>query len=115
VKTLPDGFESIENWVDDWSLSTQNTRWEKRLSSTPEEIISFYHAIVPHLDKILDYVDRSKFGELSEAGSRLYCLALMVAEISPNVELYDGNVNVPHSFEERRFIADHGDVVGYKK
>ena len=57
MKNLPDGFESIENWVDDWSLSTQNARWEKRLSSKPEEIISFYQAIVPHLENILDYVE----------------------------------------------------------
>ena len=115
MKSLPAGFEKIESWVDDWSLSTQNARWDKRLSSTPEGITAFYAAIVPYLDEILDYVDSFSLGELDQSGSRLYCLALMVAEIAPNVELYEGDVNVPYSFEERRFIADHGEFFGTEK
>lgn len=115
MNMLPAGFEKIENWVDDWSLPTQNTRWDKRLSSTPEEITAFYDAIVPYLDKILDYVDKFSLGDLDRPSSRLYNLALMVAEIAPNVELYEGNVNVPFSFEEKRFIAEHGEIAGSEK
>jgi hypothetical protein len=109
---LPEGFEALQSWVSDWSLPTQNARWDKRLTSTSEEIQAFYAAVLPHLEAILNYADGFALGELPEEGARLYHLALMLSEIAPNVELYAGDPNVPHSFAERRFIADHGETVG---
>ena len=106
---LPGGFEDLEDLVEDWAMPTQNKRWDKRLASSREELIDFYQALLPHIEEILDHVDRFKIGQLPEDSARLFDLALMLAEISPNVELYDGDPNVPHSFEERRFVAVHGD------
>ena len=106
---LPEGFENLSTWVAEWSHATQNKRWDKRLASSREELIDFYQALLPHIEEILDHVDRFKIGQLPEDSARLFDLALMLAEISPNVELYDGDPNVPHSFEERRFVAVHGD------
>jgi hypothetical protein len=105
---LPEGFETLETWASEWAMSTQNTRWDKRLASTREELIAFYQAVQPHLEEILEHADKFEIGELPEQSARLYALALMVAEIAPNVELYDGDPNVPFSFEEKRFIAVHG-------
>lgn len=105
---LPEGFEDLETWVQEWAMSTQNLRWDKRLSSTAEELIAFYQAVQPRLEKILAHADLYEIGELPEASARLYSLALMVAEIAPNVELYNGSPDVPHSYDERRFIAVHG-------
>ncbi|NKB37713.1 MAG: hypothetical protein GKR93_11165 [Gammaproteobacteria bacterium] len=105
---LPDGFEDMESWVQEWAMSTQNLRWEKRLRSTAEELIAFYQAVQPRLEKILEHADQYEIGKLPEPSARLYSLALMVAEIAPNVELYNGAPDVPHSYEEMRFIAVHG-------
>ena len=107
-KQLPEGFAELETWVSEWALPTQNTRWDKRLASTREELIIFYNAVLPHLERILDHVDQYPLGELPEQSAILFNLALMHAEIAPNVELYDGDPNVPHSYEEKRFIAVHG-------
>ena len=107
-KQLPEGFAELETWASEWALPTQNTRWDKRLASTREEVITFYNAILPHLERILDHVDQHPLGGLPEQSARLFDLALMHAEIAPNVELYDGDPNVPHSYEEKRFIAVHG-------
>ena len=112
MSRLPDGFEDLENWVADWARPTQNARWDKRLASSREEITAFYEALVPRLEAILEHVDRYPLGELPEPSRRLYHLALMLAEIAPNVELYQGDPAVPHSFEERRFIAVHGEELG---
>jgi hypothetical protein len=109
AQLLPDGFDELESWAVDWAMATQNTRWDKRLKSTRDELIAFYTALQPHLDRILDHADEFEIGKLPEASARLYSLALMVAEIAPNVELYDGDPNVPHSFDEKRFIAVEGD------
>jgi len=105
---LPDEFVQIESWAADWAQPTQNQRWDKRLSSTNVEITEFYHAILPWLERILAHADEFPLGKLPERSARLFDLALMHAEIAPNVELYRGDPNVPHSFEERRFIAVHG-------
>ena len=109
---LPEGFASLESWVADWAHATQNRRWDKRLTSSREEITAFYHALLPELERILEHVDRFPLGELPPESARLYDLAMMHAEIAPNVELYGGDPNVPYSFEERRFIAVHGDDTG---
>ena len=106
---LPKEFAELEHLVSDWALATQNARWDKRLASTREELIAFHKTLLPHLEDILDHVDRFEIGKLPKDSARLFDLALMLAEISPNVELYDGDPNVPHSFEERRFVAVHGE------
>ena len=106
---LPQGFEALETWAPLWAMPTQNRRWEKRLASTKEEITAFYDAVLPHLERILDHADEFPIGELPERSARLYDLAMMLAEISPNVELYNGQPNIPHSYDESRFIAVHGD------
>ena len=108
MSLLPDGFAELETLAGDWALATQNARWDKRLASTREQLLDFYNAVLPHLERILDHVDQYPLGELPERSARLFDLALMHAEIAPNVELYDGDPNVPHSYEEKRFIAVHG-------
>lgn len=105
---LPEEFAALDRWADEWALPTQNLRWDKRLASSTAEITAFYHAVLPWLERILEHADRYALGELPESAARIFDLALMHAEIAPNVELYKGAPGVPHSFEERRFIAVHG-------
>lgn len=112
MATLPEGFEELESWVAEWAQPTQNRRWDKRLASSKDEITAFYQALLPHLERILEHADRFALGALPPDSARLLDLAMMHAEIAPNVELYDGDPNVPYSFEERRFIAVHGDDAG---
>ena len=106
---LPEGFAELETWAAGWAQATQNLRWKKRLASTKEELQAFYDAVLPHLDKILDHSDGFPLRELPEQSARLFDIALMLAEIAPNVELYRGQPGIPFSFEEERFIAVHGD------
>ena len=49
-------------------------------------------------------------GELPPASARLFHLALSLAEVAPHIELYGGDPKVPYSFDEARFVADHGRV-----
>ncbi|MFT5351447.1 MAG: hypothetical protein ACI909_001794 [Planctomycetota bacterium] len=108
AQLLPEGFEHLETWAVEWAMATQNMRWDKRLKSSREDLIAFYQAIQPELERILDHADKFEIGKLPEQSARLYDMGLMVAEIAPNVELYDGDPNVPHSFDEKRFIAVNG-------
>jgi hypothetical protein len=105
---LPKSFESLEKWAA-WAIDTENARWTKRLSSTKEEILEFYSAIQPELERMLTYCDEYPIGSLPPDAARLFDLTLMVAEIACNAEFYGGSPGVPFSFEERRLIAVHGE------
>ena len=109
MSLLPEGFESLESWAEEWAMPTQNRRWEKRLDSSKEDLQAFYAAVQPRLGEILAHADEFPLGEMPEKSARLFDLSMMLAEIAPNVELYAGEPGIPHSFEEDRFIAVHGD------
>ncbi|WP_206199371.1 hypothetical protein [Parasulfuritortus cantonensis] len=106
--SLPKSFEVLEPLVASWALPTQNARQQKRISASKGELRAFYEAMLPRLEDILAYVDKYPLGELPPEAERLFCLALSLAEVAPHIELYGGNPKVPHSFDETRFVADHG-------
>ena len=110
--SLPKGFAALKPLVEDWALPTQDARQAKRRGSSTETLQAFYDAMVPLLPKILAYVDEFPLGELPPDSQRLFYLSLALAEVAPHIELYHGDPNVPHSFEEQRFIAEHGEQTG---
>ena len=110
--SLPKKFVDLEYLVPEWALATQNERETRRARSTRGELQALYDALAPNLDAILEHVDQYPLGETPPDTERLFFLALMLAEISPHVELYSGDPNVPHSFDETRFVAVHGDKRG---
>ena len=108
--SLPKSFESLEPLVANWALPTQNGRQQRRIGSSRGELRAFYDAMLPRLEDILAYVDKFPLGELPPDADRLFCLALSLAEVAPHIELYRGDPKVPYSFDEARFVADHGAV-----
>jgi hypothetical protein len=86
--SLPAGFESLDPFAADWVLSDAAARMAKRQSSTYEEILRFYRAVVPLGEKALDYLQQFQLGSLPPDGERLLKLMLSLAEIGPAVEWY---------------------------
>jgi hypothetical protein len=105
---LPKGFDMLEPLVAQWSLPTQNQRQAKRISASRGELRYFYDNMLPRLPAILEHVDKFPLGQLPPASRRLFDLAQSLAEVAPHIELYGGDPNVPHSFDEARFVAEHG-------
>jgi len=110
--TLPEGFEPLEALAQTWSLSTQNERQQRRITSTEEELQTFYDAIMPLTEQVLALCDQYPVGEMPEPVANLFYMTLSLTEIAPHVELYRCDPLVPMSFEESRFVAVHGDRVG---
>jgi len=106
--SLPAGFGVLAPLVKDWALETQNEREKRRLASSPAELQSVYDQIFPFIERIMTESDRYPIGQLPPAHGRLFSLALSLAEIAPNVELYRGDIHVTNDFDERRFQARHG-------
>jgi hypothetical protein len=110
--SLPAAFASLEPFAAEWAMATQNGRQAKRLASSAADLRKFYDAMLPHIEAVLDLADTFPVGQMSAQVEQLFFMALMLAEISPNVELYGGQPGVPHSFEEPRMIAVHGELRG---
>lgn len=108
---LPASFEALEPLVPHWALGTQDARQHQRIHSTRGELKAFYDAMLPRLPDILAHVDKYPLGQLPDDARRLFWLALSLAEVAPHIELYRGDPKVPHSFDEARFVADHGAAI----
>ena len=103
---LPAQFADLEPFVADWSLAEERARNHKRLSSSMEELRTFYDAIFPRMETILAYLRQFPPDAMSEEGRRLFFLTLSLAEIAPAVELF-GQPGVIDGFESTRFVPGH--------
>ena len=111
--TVPVGFEALAIFGK-WNLMTADERAKARKQSTPEELRVFYEAVLPHVEAILDACDKYPVGELPKSHQGIFNVALAMAEIAPHIEFYRGQVDVPYSFDESRFIAVHGTDVSWR-
>jgi hypothetical protein len=107
--SLPQEFSELEGFVEQWALPTQSERENRRRNTTPQQRQDFYDSVTPRLEAIISWLDRFPLDAMPAEAERLLNLILSLAEIAPTVELYQGSATVPFSFDEKRFIAVHGD------
>jgi len=112
-RVLPEPFAQLECWVERWALDNQNARETVRRASSSKELQAFYDAMVGEMDGIISHLNNFPLDNMPPLQARLLYLTLSLAEVTPHVELYRGNSRVPYSFEEERFVADHGAVAHY--
>lgn len=105
---LPTAFESLAPFVAQWALPTQDQRQTTRLHASSAQLRAFYDAMLPLMPAALEHVDTFAIGALPEPSRVLFRMMLSMAEVAPHIELYRGDPKVPHSFDETRFIAEHG-------
>ncbi|MGR8949802.1 MAG: hypothetical protein ACU84Q_17300 [Gammaproteobacteria bacterium] len=104
-------FRELSPYLEKWALPTEAERSAQRWQASPQQLRSFYEAVLPKLDDLLDYLDEFPVGSLSEEAAPWYHLALAFAEVAPHCELYGDSNKVPNSFEAERFVAAHGNTV----
>jgi hypothetical protein len=85
---LPPEFSDLEPLVADWCLDSEPERYAKRLSSTMEEIQSFYDAIMPRAEEAIQYLERFPLDDLPEDASRLLKLLYSLILMSFPVEIW---------------------------
>lgn len=103
---LPTEFSELEIFVD-WALPTQATRLSKRLSSSMEETMIFYNAMVPHIESILAYLDKYPLGgAMPKEAKKLADLAYSLAMVGPAVEMFKQPA-VVCGFDARNFLSTH--------
>jgi hypothetical protein len=104
---LPKEFSDLQPFAAKWALPTENERAAARRTSAPQELQTFYDAVVKRLPEILARVDKYPLGKVEGADLHLFRLALALAEVAPHVEFYKLDPNIPFAFEETRAVGLH--------
>jgi hypothetical protein len=87
MPTFPADFTDLEPFAD-WSLETEAERYAKRLSSTMDELQTFYDAAFPRLADAMAYLDQLDLGALPENATRLLWLCYSLVNASFPVEVW---------------------------
>ncbi|HZU78500.1 MAG TPA: hypothetical protein VE991_01180 [Acidimicrobiales bacterium] len=87
MSVLPAEFADLEPFAD-WSLRTEAERYAKRLSSTMDELQTFYDAASPRLEAILEYLDALELRGLPDEATRLLWLSYSLVNVSFPVEVW---------------------------
>ena len=84
---LPEAFRELERFAD-WEHPDELGRRQSRLARPMEEIQSFYDALLPRMEGIIEHLNRFPMNDLPPSESRLYQLALSWIDVTSSVELY---------------------------
>lgn len=85
---LPDAFRELESFVPAWALGRYSERTKKRVSSSMGEIRTFYGAMMPRLDEIIEHLNRFPLEDMPKPEQRLLELCLSLAQVGNCVTLW---------------------------
>ena len=87
MPTLPPEFADLEPFAT-WSLATEAERYDRRLSSTMDELQAFYDAAFPRLEAAMAYLEQFGMDALADDGKRLLWLFGALVTVSFPVEVW---------------------------
>jgi hypothetical protein len=99
---LPSDFHDLEHWAAQWALPTEAARNHRRVTSEYHQLEAFYHALLPRMEAVLDYLREFPPDALPVPAQRLMHLGCAFMEVAPAVELFR-QPRVPEAFEAERF------------
>jgi len=85
---LPSAFSSLEPFAGTWCLATEQERWAQRMSSTIDELQTFYDAIFPHVADAIAYCDTFSLADMPDDAVNLLRLIYSFIIVSFPVELW---------------------------
>ena len=93
---LPEGFSEFERFAATWCLPSEGQRFAQRLSSSMDEMQTFYDAFFPRAEDAIAYCEKFPLDEIPEAAERLLQLLYSLVMVSFPVEAWR-QPNVPDS------------------
>lgn len=85
---LPEPFADLEPFASTWCLATEAERWERRLSTSLDDMQAFYDAFFPRAEDAIAYCDRFDLDALPADATRLLQLLHSLALVSFAVEVW---------------------------
>jgi hypothetical protein len=87
-RLLPPEFAELEPFAATWCLATESERWARRLTSSMDEMQSFYDASFPRLNEAMDYCDQFPVDALPDDATRLLQLVYSLVMVAMAVEIW---------------------------
>ena len=84
---LPQGFETLEPFVDGWAIAGAQNRADRRTVSSEQERTTFYAAAKDLLVPALSYLDQRPLKQFDDQEQRLMNLMLSFAHVAQAVEV----------------------------
>jgi len=84
---LPPGFSALEPFAE-WALPTEPERYAKRLSSSMEELKTFYDAGMPLLEDAAAYLEKLPLDALPEDATRLLHICYSLINVAFAIEAW---------------------------
>jgi hypothetical protein len=88
VPLLPSAFAELEPFAEAWCLPTERERWAQRLSSSMDEMQTFYDAIFPHVQEAIAHCDKFPLDDLPGDVANLLRLVYSFVIVSFPIELW---------------------------
>ncbi|HIL78524.1 MAG TPA: hypothetical protein EYG48_06420 [Methylococcales bacterium] len=88
MSTVNAKFASLNTFIDEWALETEQERFDKRVSMTEGQIKPFYEAIIGLMPDIMEYLKDKPVNPDSEEDANLMHLALSCVEVSRIFEVW---------------------------
>jgi hypothetical protein len=106
---LPEQFAELSEFVPEWALEGEQSRFRKRIHADPAEIKRFYDVIMPSMERILQYLKNFPPLEQPEPERNLMWLALSCVEVSRIFEVWNQQDVRADFLDPERFVC-----VGYE-
>ena len=94
ITALPPQFKSLVPYMA-WALPTSAERMNKRLESTPEEIMAFHAAMVPQIDPVIEYLNQFPLDNIPSEAKGLFLIMMAIAEVGIYAEWFAGASEPP--------------------
>ena len=85
---LPEAFADLEPFAETWCLATEPERWERRLSTSLDDMQAFYDACFPRAEEAIAYCDQFELDALPPDATHLLQLLHSLALVSFAVEVW---------------------------
>ena len=85
---LPDAFSDLEPYAAKWCLPTERQRFAERMSSSMDEMQTFYDACFPRAEAAIAYCEKFPLDDLPEEAERLLQLLYSLVMVSFPVEAW---------------------------
>jgi len=85
---LPPAFADLEPFAQKWCLPNEHARYAARLSGTMDEMQSFYDAMLPRGDAVLDYLEQFSLDDMPDDAEHLLQLMYALIVVSFPIEAF---------------------------
>jgi hypothetical protein len=96
-RALPQQFSELEPFVAQWAVRTMRERHRRRLASSADDRQTFYEAMSPKLDAVMDHLNRFPLHDMPMEAAKLLELAMALMEVALTQEVYDADIEAVHA------------------